>query len=366
MPSVARRAPAIEDVATDTAVADRATAVGYRPGLVSRFIARVDELPWHGWWVYGAIALGLLGWGQAILWASGLVAVGVIDPTLAILVPYGPYALAALALGRLIGLRALTTFWPATGWPDGDRLAWRTRFAGAPAQWEAAAVVIGGFGGLVVLISAPTTGFRGDASRAALALAYAPTYVLGYSSFAVGAVLSTRWLWLVTRIHREARAIDLFDSAPIHAFSRLTVTVGFALLVGLYYSLSVNAASQAGNVPSLVFLAAAGVLSAVAFVAPLWGIHERLVEEKRVLLLDVERRTTAAGADLFARVDRSDYAITDNLNSALSGLGGLHDRIVRLPTWPWPPQVFRGFVSALLLPIVVFAVTRLIALVVGT
>jgi hypothetical protein len=51
------------------------------------------------------------------------------------------------------------------------------------------------------------------------------------------------------------------------------------------------------------------------------------------------------------------------INDALTGLGALRERIVRLPTWPWPPQIFRGFVSALLLPIVVFILTRLVAVI---
>jgi hypothetical protein len=37
--------------------------------------------------------------------------------------------------------------------------------------------------------------------------------------------------------------------------------------------------------------------------------------------------------------------------------------VVRLPTWPWPPQLLRGFVSALLLPIVIFVLTRVISVI---
>jgi hypothetical protein len=44
---------------------------------------------------------------------------------------------------------------------------------------------------------------------------------------------------------------------------------------------------------------------------------------------------------------------------AMAGMTTLRDRIQRLPTWPWPPQLLRGFVSALVLPLVIFVLTRL-------
>ena len=39
----------------------------------------------------------------------------------------------------------------------------------------------------------------------------------------------------------------------------------------------------------------------------------------------------------------------------------LRERVVHLPTWPWSPQVLRGFLSALLLPVIVYLITRLIS-----
>ena len=44
----------------------------------------------------------------------------------------------------------------------------------------------------------------------------------------------------------------------------------------------------------------------------------------------------------------------------------LRDRASRLPTWPWPPQLLGGFVSALLLPVVVYLLTRFASTLVGT
>lgn len=362
MPSLARHARAIEDTAA-TEGGLRPAVAGDRLGVVSRFLGWAYTLPWHGWWLFAVIGLGMLAWGQAILWATGEVPPGTIDPTLLALAVYGPYALAALAVGRTVAQRALTAFWPATGWPEGDRPTWTARFAGAPAAWEAVALLAGVIGGLAALAASPAIASSAEGSRLVIAGAYAPTYVLGYGLGAVGVVITMRWLSLVSRIHREAATIDPFDPGPIFAFSRLTVTSGLSYIVAIYYSFTVNAAAQAGNIPSLAFLASMGLFGAALFVVPLWGIHGRLVDEKEALTRDVERRLSVVASELYARIDAGDFASTAALNESLTGLTALRERVVRLPTWPWPPQLFRGFVSALLLPIVIFVLTRVISVI---
>jgi hypothetical protein len=152
----------------------------------------------------------------------------------------------------------------------------------------------------------------------------------------------------------------------LYAFSRLTVMIGLAFALAVYYSFTANAAFQAGNLPSLAFLAATTTFSIVAFVAPLWGIHGRLVRAKEALRLDVERRVNHLAAEMYARIDAGDFAATPALTDTLEGVTKLRERVERLPTWPWPPQLLRGFVSALLLPVVVYLLTRAASSFVGS
>jgi hypothetical protein len=48
------------------------------------------------------------------------------------------------------------------------------------------------------------------------------------------------------------------------------------------------------------------------------------------------------------------------VTDALSGVHATREQIGKLSTWPRPPQVLRGFISAILLPVVVFLITRYI------
>jgi hypothetical protein len=60
------------------------------------------------------------------------------------------------------------------------------------------------------------------------------------------------------------------------------------------------------------------------------------------------------------RVDEGQFDGTKAISDSISGVATLRDRIHRLPTWPWPPNVLRGLLSALLLPVIVYIASRLI------
>ena len=366
MPGVTDSAATIAEVhPAGVASAIDPSLAPYRAGPVSRFMAGLDALPGHGWWVPLGLALLLIGWAHAVLWASGRLRVGELDSLAAILAVYGPYALATGALGQRTARRALSTFWPATGWPDSDRATWAFEFANIPVRHESAALLVGLIGGFGALVGAPASMLGPEEGRLALFVAYAPAFALGYSLLAVGVVFTVRWLRLVARIHREATAIDPFDRAPVYAFSRLTVLVGLAYAIGVYFSFTVNAALQVGNVLALAFLAVSILFAVAAFVAPLWGIHVRLVREKGVLLRDIERRMNQLTTEAYARIDARAYDSMSPISSSLAGLNAMRERIVHLPTWPWPPQLLGGFISALLLPVIAYLLTRLVSTLLG-
>jgi hypothetical protein len=128
-----------------------------------------------------------------------------------------------------------------------------------------------------------------------------------------------------------------------------------------YYSLTVNGAFSAGNLLAVAALAASIVVGIGTFVIPLWGIHERLVDEKEILVRGVDERVSRIATEMYRRIDAGEFDGSKVVSDALAGVTTLRDRIQRLPTWPWPPQLLRGFVSALILPLLIFVLTRLVS-----
>jgi hypothetical protein len=323
-------------------------------------VARIDQLPLHGLWVFPLLAVALAAFGHVVLWLSGSTPVGTIDPILVQGTFYGPYGLAAFAITNLVAIRALDAFWPATGWPDSEKPAWAYRFVTLPRGLDLLAFAIGIALAVGSFVEAPADFFGPAATRGWVAIGFLPSLILGYSTFPLLVLHTIRQLRLVIRIHREATAIDPFDREPVYAFSRLTVVTGIAYVIVGYYGLAVNGAFQAGNAVSLITLTSTFVVGIVTFVVPLWGIHDRLVHEKALLVRDVESRLGRLGDEMYRRVDAGAFDQTKAVGDSIAGVSTLRDRIARLPTWPWPPNVLRGFITALLLPVIVYIASRVI------
>ncbi len=90
-------------------------------------------------------------------------------------------------------------------------------------------------------------------------------------------------------------------------------------------------------------------------------MHARLVEEKERLQFVAEERLKAILAELARDVDAVDLARADGLNKTLGSLLQQRELLAKLPTWPWSPGTLRGFVTVILLPIVLFVAQRYLA-----
>ena len=343
------------------AIVSDETSARYRPGAVSRFLAWADTLPGHGWWVYPGFLLGLIAYGHAVLWLSGSLAFPTLLPAGTVGVVYGPFALGALAYLNGVAVRSIARFWPATGWPDADRPGWTYRFVTTPGGYGWICLAIGVVVGIGAFFGSPL-GVLGPAAASPMVVlvAAAPSLLFGYGMLPAAVIQIARQLRLVDRIHREARAIDPFDRVPVYAFSAFTARAGLVFLAIAYYSFTVNGAFQAGNAVSIAVIGVVVLVSVACFVVPLWGIHDRLGREKEALLREVEVRLSTLGSEMYRRVDAGQFDGTKVVGEGIAGVSVLRERIVRLPTWPWPPQLFRGFISALLLPVIVYLVSRLI------
>ena len=335
------------------------TTARYAPSALNRLFWAVERLPGGGWWVYPLMFLALVVYHHATLWVIGSVPVG--SPSLAGVpaLAFGPYALGAAHLFVRIGGRSMAAFRPASGLSDADFADRLYEFRTLPTGRLWLPFLVGAIFAVGSILSAPPESIAAyGGSRLSALLVFGPAALFGYGMAGVSVYVSVRILRQVERLHREATAIDLFDTAPIYAFSALTVRLGIGYVFAGYYALFVNSAFQVGNSLSLASIAISIALGVACFVVPLWGIHGRLAAAKAVLVRGSSLRDQALEAELFRRVDAGNLAGVKEVADALSGIRATSDRIAKLPTWPWPPQVLRGFISAILLPVAVFLITR--------
>ncbi len=195
-----------------------------------------------------------------------------------------------------------------------------------------------------------------------LAVAEFVAWWIAIAVIALAVLHIVRQLRLVNRLHGEATVIDLFDPSAIIAFSRFTSSTAIGLLVVPILSIG-SASLQPTTSPTVFDLAqqvALVLLAITAFVLPLLGMHDRMAKEKGRLLREVNERLKGTTARIHQGVDADRLAEADQLNKTLNSLLSERDVVGRFSTWPWSPNTLRGFGSAILLPLVIWLLIRVL------
>ena len=325
-----------------------------RRGMINRLLAFVDRLPGPAAVAWLAIGLTLALVGHAIVWALSVRPLGVILHDV-----IGPALIFAWFGWLLTTLNrfAITTFnefRPVLGDPDAedgylaslttidDRLA---ILAGAAA---AGIVALAYYGGVRPLR---------DPIPPEIEVVSAPLW--GLTAFILGIVIlhTIRQLRIVSRLGSVARNVDIFKPDPINSLARLTAVSALGLIM---FVAAFILYSPEQPIPYVVQEAALLFMAVASFVLPLGVLHRRLVAEKRQLLGRNQDRLKAVLARIHALVDDGDLSRAESLNHTLTAVLAERDVLQRLHTWPWSAGTFRGFASALLLPIALIVFTQVI------
>lgn len=333
----------------------------YAPSALDRLIARIDRLPAHGWWVYPLLILAAVLWIHAWLWSWGIRPLGSFEPAAATYVFYAPFALAAIHFLDRAGNQAMAAFRPALALSDAEIEARRYELVTLPAgrtTWLMLAIGAAIGVGVVSTQTGDALAAFGRTRPEALFVAL-PFGILGYMGFVALTWHTIRQLRFVARLHAEAQ-LDLFDPGPLYAFSGLTMRTGLVWAAVGYYSLTVSGGLVTDNPIALPLSLANFVFAAACFVLPLYGLHGRLVVEKTRLLRDASLRVGAMKDELYGRVDGRQLGGIKEVSDAYAGVVAARDQVLKLPTWPWPPRAIGQFATALVLPIVIYVVSRLV------
>lgn len=344
----------------------------YPPSWIDRLTGWIDQLP-GPWWVFYVIAFVLLALiRHGLWWLDGSLPLGTIRPTLIAEVPLTFYPLALMHFLDRTAHRALRSFRPALAADERELRRLDYELTTLPRRVGLAATLIGLFMGAATLFGDPSAyGLSPSVSWPLWAYTLVDSAIS--ATFAVAFLVhAVRQLRLVSRIHRQADNINLFEKTPVYAFSTLTVRTGIGIVILLYYYvylffvLNLGGTDYQPDVISITLIAGLLIVAAASFILPLYGMHIRLVEEKVQLVSQADRRFQATLHRLHQRLDQDDLDEMDNLNKALASLVIERDALAKISTWPWRPETLRGFLTSAALPVLIWLITavlgRLLAL----
>jgi hypothetical protein len=339
---------------------DAAAQAGTRTDILLRGVLRIPGPALLSWAAFGALLLAV---GHMILWAVGAGPWGSLEPEIV------PSTLMLCYLGwflhllNSVAMSAVDQFAPALE-PGSPELALaRRRLTSIPDRTAIVAAV-----GAFVLIAATYFGLIRPLRDPLSPAVEAVSFVLWAStSSLLGVVIvhALRQLLVVRHLHAIASSIDIFRPGPVHAFSRLTAVsaLGVASLAIVYATATEVAVRAAGQTQPLAQMAQEMLLlgfAAALFVLPLLGMHDRLASEKARLVGEAQARVKLTLARVDASVGAGNTDGADRLHAQLTSVLAELEFVRRLSTWPWATGTFRGVASALLLPIAIFLITRLL------
>ena len=166
-------------------------------------------------------------------------------------------------------------------------------------------------------------------------------------------------LTAVSRLYRSFARVDLFRPQLLHGLSGITVRAALALLL-INYIWIAPAPQLLDSELNVLLLVTIGALCFVLFLWPLWGAHRLLQQEKGQHLGEIMERVEAGIAELHRAVEIHDLTRLDAIDKTLNSLETAQRFIARASTWPWRPETPRLLITAILLPIGLFLVQRLL------
>lgn len=334
----------------------------YSPGWIDRLVRWIDSLPVPALLLYPLLLALLFLLVNAARWLEGSAPFGSLDAPYGFAVLYPVWGLASLQYLDLTAGRAFENFRPALGKSGAEASRLCYELTTVPLR-DGNIVVLGGFV-FTIVIWAAASGLRPTLGAGIFFWTIWLLTAVGFVTTATLLYHTVRQLRLVSLIHASAENIDLYHYGPLYSFSGLTARTGIVFVFILCYDIAVNPETLY-NAPLLVLNIGIFAISAACFVLPLQGMHQKIIVEKRVVQWDVDQRLAAVVKHLYSKVDDLDLHDADSVNKTINSLVATRDLIGKIPTWPWRPETFTAFSTALTLPVVVFLIQMFLKTLMG-
>lgn len=336
---------------------------GRAPSQLNRVVDAVRRSPIPAPIIYGLVWLAFVATEIAAKAADGTVGdlrlIHVVLPTFAML------AFPAFHFFTDQAARALDTARPLLRLSDDEIGAFRRDLTVLPAgpTMVAAAASLAGLVFLTLIQPPDTFEILGTMTSPLVSAVELTWQLLLWSGVGPVALLIARQMTIVADLTTHHTQIDLFALGPMYAHSRLTAAhaIFTAAVVGVA---SLALARLAGTVQWGLFAGAALLLAGAAFVVPLWGAHRLIVARKAEHEALIGRSIDRLVHDIETSADRSELATMDAPKTALEALVLARDQVRSVSAWPWRPETLRGVVSALFLPLLIWAATRILGTVI--
>jgi hypothetical protein len=339
----------------------------YSPSWVDRLIDWIEELPIPSWlffillYLFAAIGLHIAIWlNQSRPWGE-----------ISIAQIYGAVWLPAVLIiihnTDLLAKQAIRRFAPLIKDHRAELDEIQYQMTSMPARPVLALFTVAAVFITIGSFQDPTLIFYELPAGPVHPLSWAFGLFFGVTSYSLAPVMlyhAVRQLALITKAYELVDEVNVFHQQPLYAFSGLTMRTAmfFIFLVYLTYAGEyIYEASASEEAINLVLSVIIVPLSLMIVLLPLWGIHERLLRSREGVLEENSVQIASTRAKLYTAIEKQSYSDVNGLDTAMASLYKERDQLQAIPTWPWAPGTLRNFLSAVLIPMMLWLLQTLAA-----
>ncbi len=338
-----------------------ALGIPYSKSWVDSLVDWIRARPGPAWLFYAAALFGVALLSNVVFWLDGSLAFGSFDPIRLFNAVFVVYPIALYHYLKVVAGSSFHVYRSVLKVPDSDLRSLEYQLTNLPRRLGWLAIALG-TGIAIPRVLIDPASVQADQAITVLPILYTGIFLSITLSSGISLIAQTfRQLRLVDELHRNASEINLFDLAPAHAFANLTASASIGLVGMIVFIVWRAGVAHIGlNDPQLIFMAVFGVLAVAVFFLPLVGMKNRLQNEKDRLLGEANGRIQRTIARIHDQVDSESHADIGHLKTTMNTLTEERTLLEDISAWPWNPGTIRGFATSLLLPILLWLVTRLL------
>jgi hypothetical protein len=184
-------------------------------------------------------------------------------------------------------------------------------------------------------------------------------YGVSLALFCVFSYRVIRQLRFASNLYASTEKVDLYYLRPIYSLSRLAVWTSLSVLVIINLNVLLLTPQLLESSAFLSVLGLAMVLSLATFLMPLFGIKSRILAEKNGLMAATGREIENAYDQLEKAINTGDSKKLADVRVILDLVHRKKDFVHSIPVWPWKPGTFTALLSAIIIPIVLGILSRI-------
>lgn len=334
-----------------------ATVRPFKPSWLDTLLDWVSSLKITSALFYFLLYLACVLAIHLALWLEGRLEWGLFDSYVFFDVIWFPLGLGYIHFMERVAQRSIEEIRPALGVSAEEFEGIRYRFTTLPFGPILLITIVGLVFGLLLA-------FRAGSIESVSSILWSGLSGLGYTFLPIWLYAAYRHVSQIDDLYTRVKKLNLFNLQPLYGLARVAMVVGIflVLLVNINFLSETYFGSVTQTPGMIVTLSAIGILAAIAvFVVPVLGIHRKIEKDKTRLLAENAEQIESLRRDIQGDMESRNFKNIDGLEKGLSALLKVRESMTAIPTWPWSPGTFGRFASAIMLPLIVWLLQRVLA-----